>query len=65
MNRFVRLAAVAALVLCPSVSAPAQEAPARQYSPEQIDRLIVHAQSGSAVIRPQAAERLASIGKPA
>jgi len=65
MNRLVRLAAVAALALCPSVSVQAQETPARQYTPEQIDRLIVHAQSGSAVIRPQAAERLARIGKPA
>ncbi len=65
MNRFVCLAAVAALALCPSAPARAQDTPARQYTPEQIDRLIVHAQSGSAVIRPQAAERLASIGKPA
>jgi len=65
MNRLVRLAAAAALVLCAPALAWSQDSPARQYSPEQIDRLIVHAQSGSAVIRPQAAERLARIGKPA
>jgi len=65
MNRLARLAAAAALILCAPAAAWSQESPARQYSPEQIDRLIVHAQSGSAVIRPQAAERLARIGKPA
>lgn len=65
MTRLVRLAAAAALLLCAPALTWSQEPPARQYSPEQIDRLIIHAQSGSAVIRPQAAERLARIGKPA
>ncbi|MGB0331726.1 MAG: hypothetical protein ACPGPE_07905 [Planctomycetota bacterium] len=62
MSRLVRLAAAAAFLLCAPAVTWSQEPPARQYSPEQIDRLIVHAQSGSAVIRPQAAERLATIG---
>ena len=58
------LLSLGAVLLGPS-AASAQDGGERRYTPEQIDRLIVHAQSGSAVIRPQAAERLARIGKPA
>ena len=65
MNRIVRLALAAILVVCSAAPMTAQDSGERQYTPEQIDRLIVHARSGSAVIRPQAAERLARIGKPA
>lgn len=65
MLRSARLALGVLLVLSTAAAAVAQQRGEREYTPEQIDRLIVHAQTGSAVIRPQAAERLARIGKPA
>lgn len=63
---------LAPLMAAPSVETPVQTAPVqdeaeakRKKDLEKVDTFIRHARTGSAVIRPQAAQRLVRIGKPA
>lgn len=61
-------ALVGALLATPELAASQESAPRRPARPqdvEKIDTFIRHARTGSAVIRPQAAQRLVRIGAPA
>ncbi|MEC8494011.1 MAG: HEAT repeat domain-containing protein, partial [Planctomycetota bacterium] len=61
-------ALVSALIATPGLAATQEGTagrPARPQDVEKIDTFIRHARTGSAVIRPQAAERLVRIGAPA
>jgi hypothetical protein len=67
----IRSLALGAFALLPFVAdaASAQDGgrrrPPREYTDEQVDKLIRSARTGSAIIRPQAAERLVQVGKRA